>query len=231
MRPRIGASVRFPLEGADWQRKLLMGGATGFLLELIFVGLAYLVSDDAAFGVAPLVVALNFPALGYILQVYRGALTGGTQILPEWESWPALFRSGLAGFTVGMAYGMAPLLLLLFGLNLLVKGGTLLFLGMVLMVLGVLAGVFTGFFLPMALARHLVQGRIEVAFHPGLLWDGISAVLAEYMATYLFCLGSFITAGLIAAIPYLGPLIWPFLWFYLVLVQVRLFGEVCAKEA
>ncbi len=231
MRLGIGASARFPLEGADWQRKLLMGGATGLLLELIFVGLAYLASDEAAFGIAPLVVGLNFPALGYILQVYRGTLTGGAEGLPEWENWAALLRRGLTAFAVCAAYGMAPLLLLLFGLNLLVKGGALLFLGMVLMVLSVLAGVFTGFFLPMALARYLVRGRIEVAFHPGLLWDGISGVLAEYVATYLFCVGSFITAGLVAAIPYLGPLIWPFLWFYLVLVQVRLFGGICAKEA
>jgi hypothetical protein len=231
MQLRIRTSARFPLEGVDWQRKLLLGGATGVLLELLFVGLAYLASEEAAFGIAPLVVGLNFPALGYILEVYRGTLLWEVGALPEWENWPGLLRSGLATFMVGLAYGVVPLLLLLLGLGLLVKGGILLFLGMVLMVLGVLAGVFMLFFLPMALARYLVQRRIEVAFHPGILWEGINAVLAEYVATYLLSVGCYILAGLTAAIPYLGPLVWPFLWFYLMLVQARLFGEICAKAA
>ena len=126
---------------------------------------------------------------------------------------------------------MIPLLLLLLGLGLLVRGGFLLFLGMVLMVLGVLAGMFLLFFFPMAMARHLVQNRIEVAFHPGILWDGINTVLAEYVATYLLSVGSFILALLVAAIPYLGPFVFPFLWFYLMLVQARLFGEICAKAS
>jgi hypothetical protein len=100
---------------------------------------------------------------------------------------------------------------------------------MVLMVLGVLAGLFILFFLPMALASHLIQNRVEVAFHPGILWDGINAVLAEYAASYLLSIGSIILAGLAAAIPYLGPLVWPFLWFYLMLMQAKLFGDICAK--
>lgn len=229
MQLRIKASARFPVEGVDWPRKLLMGGATGLLLELIFVGLAYLASEEAAFGVAPLVVCLNFPALGYILQVYRGTLFWEVGALPEWENWPALLRSGLTGFAIGLAYGVVPLLLLLVGLGLLVKGGILLFLGMVLMVLGILAGLFTLFFFPMALARYLGERRIEAAFHPGILWEGINAALAEYVGTYLLSVGSFILAGLVAAIPYLGGLVWPFLWFYLMLVQARLFGEICAK--
>ena len=231
MQSRISDSVRFPLQGVDWPRKLLLGGATGVLLELVFIGLAFLASEEAAAGIAPLVVILNFPALGYILRVYRGTLLRESGALPEWEDWPGLLRNGLATFGVGLAYGVVPLLLLLLGLGLLVKGGMLLFLGMVLMVLGVLAGVFMVFFLPMALARQLVQQRIEPAFHPGMLWEGINAVLPEYVATYLLCVAFHILSGLIAVIPYLGLLIWPFLWFYLMLVQARLFGEICSKAA
>jgi hypothetical protein len=163
--------------------------------------------------------------------VYRGTLRWDVTALPEWEDWPSLFYGGLLAFVVALAYGMVPLLLLLLGLGLLVKGGILLFLGMVLMVLGVLAGVFTLFFFPMALARYIGQRRLEAAFHPGLLWDGISEVLAEYVATYLVSVGLYILAGLVAAIPYVGALSWPFVWFYLLLVQARLFGEICAKAA
>jgi len=51
------------------------------------------------------------------------------------------------------------------------------------------------------------------------------------VATYLLCVAFHILSGLIAVIPYLGLLIWPFLWFYLMLVQARLFGEICSKAA
>jgi hypothetical protein len=226
---RIKASARFPLEGVDWQRKLLIGGLTGLLLELLFVGLAYLMSEEAPFGLAPYVVILNFPALGYIYQTYAGTIRWELGTLPEWKDWATLLGRGLMVFGVGLVYGTIPLLVLLLGLGLLVKGGVILFVGMVLMVLGVLAGIFSLFFLPMALARYIEQRRIEAAFHPGLLWTGINAVLAEYVAVYLLAVGAHIAAGMVAAVPYLGPLLMPFLWLYIMLVLARLFGEICVR--
>jgi hypothetical protein len=229
MQLRIRASLRFPAEGADWGRKLFLGGGTGLLLELIFVGVAYLLSEEVALGVAPLVVLLNFPAAGYVLRVYRGTLRWEVGAMPEWDDWPALFRGGLTVFVVALAYGILPFLLLLLGLNLLIRGGIMLFFGMVLMVLGVLAGLFVLFFLPMALAHFLAQRRLEAAFHPSLLWEAIDGVLPEYVAAYLLSVASYILAGLMAAVPYVGPLLWPFVFFYLVLAQARLFGEICAR--
>lgn len=226
---QIKASALFPLGGADWPRKLLIGGGTGFLLELVFVGLAYLGSEEAAFGIAPLAVMANLPAIGYVVRAYEGALRRDAAELPEWEGWPGLFTGGLVVFLIGLAYGIIPLLLLLIGLGLLVKGGIILFLGMVLMVLGVLAGMFTLFFVPMALAGYLARRRLEAAFHPVILWGGINAVLTEYVPTYVLSIGLFIAGGMLAAIPYVGPIAWPFLWFYLLLVLARLFGDICGK--
>jgi hypothetical protein len=226
---QIKTSARFPLGGADWPRKLLIGGGTGFMLELIFVGLAYLASEEAAFGIAPLAVIVNLPAIGYVVRAYEGALRRDASDLPEWDGWPRLFAGGLVVFAIGLTYGIIPLLLLLFGLGLLVKGGIILFLGMVLMVLGVLAGMFTLFFVPIALAGYLARRRLEAAFHPVILWGGINAILTEYVPTYVLSVGLFIVGGMMAAIPYFGPIIWPFLWFYLLLVQARLFGEICGK--
>ena len=71
---QIKASALFPVGGVDWPRKLLIGGATGLLLELVFVGLAYLASEEAAFGIAPLAVIVNLPAIGYVVRAYEGAL-------------------------------------------------------------------------------------------------------------------------------------------------------------
>jgi hypothetical protein len=226
---QIKASALFPLGGQDWPRKLLIGGATGLLLELVFVGLAYLASEEAAFGIAPLAVIVNLPAIGYVVRAYEGALRREAADLPEWEGWPRLFSAGLVVFSIGLAYGIIPLLLLLIGLGLLVKGGIILFLGMVLMVLGVLAGMFMLFFVPIGLAGYLAQRRLEAAFHPVMLWGGINEILTEYVPTYVLSVGLFIAGGMLAAIPYLGPIIWPFLWFYLLLVQARLFGEICGK--
>jgi len=231
MRLRVKAAAAFPVAGADWRRKIVMGGATGLFLELLFVGLAYLASEEAAFGIAPIVVVLNFPVLGYVLKVYRGTLHWEMGALPDWIDWPALLRAGLIGFGILAAYGMLPLLLLLVGLGLLVRGGILLFLGMVLMVLGVLAGVITLFFFPMALARYLMQGRLEAAFHLGRVWDSINGVLTEYLAAYLLSVASYVLGSMAAAIPYVGPMVWPFLWFYLFLVQAHLFGEICSKAS
>ena len=120
----------------------------------------------------PSAVLVNLPAIGYALRVYSRTLHRDLGTLPEWEEWADLFYGGLVGFIIALMYGLIPLLLLLLGLGLLVKGGLFLFLGMVLMVLGVLAGVFTLFFYPMAMARYIVQRRLEAAFHPGMLWGG-----------------------------------------------------------
>jgi len=172
---------------------------------------------------------VNLPAIGYVVRAYEGVLRRDVAELPEWEGWPGLFSGGLVVFSIGLAYGIIPLLLLLIGLGLLVKGGIILFLGMVLMVLGVLAGMFTLFFVPIGLAGYLARRRLEAAFHPVMLWGGINEILTEYVPTYVLSVGLFIAGGMLAAIPYLGPLIWPFLWFYLLLVQARLFGEICGK--
>lgn len=225
----VTASARFPLSGADWPRKLMIGGGTGLFLELIFVGLAYFASEEAAFGIAPLAVMVNLPAIGFVARAYEATLRRDVSGLPEWEGWPGLFSAGLIVFSIGLAYGIVPLLLLLFGLGLLVKGGIILFLGMVLMVLGVLAAMFLIFFVPIALAGYLRRRRLEAAFHPLLLWGGINEVLTEYVPAYVLCVGLFIAGGMLAAIPYLGPIIWPFLWFYLLLFQARLFGQICGK--
>jgi len=225
------ASARFPFEGGGWPRKLLIGGATGLLLELVFVGVAYLASEEAAFGIAPLAAVVNLPLVGYVLLVYEAALRWEKNSLPEWENWPRLFFGGLIGCLIALTYGVVPLVVLLFGLGLLVKGGIVLFLGMVLMVLGVLAGIFTVFFLPMAFARYLAQRRIEAAFHPTSLWGGINEILPEYVATYVMGIGLFIVAGMAAALPYVGAALWPFLWFYFLVVLARVFGEVCARVA
>jgi len=224
--------LAFPLEDRDWLPKIAIGGAVGLALEALFVGFGYLFTRELAFEVSPLAQAANFPSLGFVLLVFQGALTAPqADAMPEWRRWPGLCLQGLVLFVLGLGYGIVPLLLIIVGFGLLVRWEVALVLGLVMMLLGMFAGLMLGFFLPMAVARYLVEGRVEAAFNPVAVWSRITKALAEYMAAYLLTIGSFIVAGLVGSIPYLGVLAWPFLTFYLLVACARLFGGVCSGAA
>jgi len=232
IRNRAARALAFPLEDRDWLPKIAIGGAVGLALEALFVGFSYLFTRELAFEVSPLAQAANFPSLGFVLLVFQGALTAPqADAMPEWRRWPGLCLQGLVLFVLGLGYGIVPLLLIIVGFGLLVRWEVALVLGLVMMLLGMFAGLMLGFFLPMAVARYLVEGRVEAAFNPVAVWSRITKALAEYMAAYLLTIGSFIVAGLVGSIPYLGVLAWPFLTFYLLVACARLFGGVCSGAA
>jgi len=232
IRNRAARALAFPLEDRDWLPKIAIGGAVGLALEALFVGFGYLFTRELAFEVSPLAQAANFPSLGFVLLVFQGALTAPqADAMPEWRRWPGLCLQGLVLFVLGLGYGIVPLLLIIVGFGLLVRWEVALVLGLVMMLLGMFAGLTLGFFLPMAVARYLVEGRVEAAFNPVAVWSRITKALAEYMAAYLLTIGSFIVAGLVGSIPYLGVLAWPFLTFYLLVACARLFGGVCSGAA
>ncbi len=232
MRDRLARALSFPFEDREWLSKIAIGGAVGLAVEGLFVAVGFLISRELALEASPLALVVNFPALGFVLQTFQGALAAPqAEAMPEWRGWPDLFLRGLLLFVLCLGYGVLPLLFIISGLGLLVRGGVALVLGLVMMLLGMLAGLTLGFFLPMAAARYLEQRRVEAAFHPVLVWDSIRKVLAEYLAAYLLGIASFIVVGLIGVIPYLGVLAWPFLTFYLLVVGARLFGGVCSGTA
>ena len=232
MRNRVASALAFPVADRDWLAKILIGGGIGLALEALFVGLGFLLSRELALEVSLLAQAGNFPALGFVLQVFQGALAVPRAAeMPEWNRWPALCLKGLLLFLLALAYGILPLLFVISGIGLLVTGGAKLILGLVTMLLGMLAGLTLGFFLPMAVARYLEERRVEAAFHPGVVWFRIRRVLAEYTAAYLLSIVALIVAGAIGAIPFLGVLAWPFLSLYLMVALARLFGMVCSGAA
>lgn len=232
MRNQAARAFVFPLEDRGWLLKIAIGGAVGLALEALFVGFSYLFTRELAFEVSPLAQAANFPSLGFVLLVFQGALAAPqADAMPEWRRWPGLCLRGLALFVLGLGYGIVPLLLIILGFGLLVSGGVPLVLGLVMMLLGMLTGIMLGFFFPMAVARYLVERRVEAAFNPAAVWSRISRVLAEYVAAYLLSIGSLIVAGMVGTIPYLGILAWPFLTFYLLVACARLFGGVCSGAA
>lgn len=229
MRNRVARALAFPLEDRRWLPQLMIGGSIGLLLEACFIALGFLLTRELALTESLLAHAANFPALGFALATFQGALVvpqaGG---MPSWRQWPTLCAKGLLLFMFGMAYEIVPLLFIVSGLGLLVRGGAALVIGVVLMLLGMLMGITVGFFLPMSIARYLVEHRLEAVFAPAATWSKIRKVLPEYAVAYLLSIGSFVVVGLIGIIPALGFLLWPFLTFYLLLAGAHLFGEVCA---
>jgi hypothetical protein len=229
MRDRVARALGFPFQDTEWLSKIGIGGGVGLAAQALFVAVGFLLSRELALEASPLALLVNFPVLGFVLQVFRGALNvPRADAMPEWKRWPRLFLAGLLVFVLGLGYGALPLLLIIWGSSLLVRGGAALVSGLVMMLLGLLAGLTLGFFIPMAVARYLEQRRLEAALHPIVVWAGIRRVLAEYLAAYLLGIGSFIVVGLVGAVPYLGPLAWPFVAFYLLVAGARLFGEICA---
>ncbi|MDE2181142.1 MAG: DUF4013 domain-containing protein [candidate division NC10 bacterium] len=226
----MAKAVAFPLEDRKWLPKLVIGGGVGFLLETLFVALGFLLTRELAPAGSLVAQAANFPALGFALVTFQGALAiPQADAMPPWSRWSTLCAKGLLLFVLAMAYEIVPLLFVMSGFGLLVRGGAALVLGVVLIMLGMLGGITAGFFLPMGIARYLVERRLEAALHPAAIWLRIRAVLTEYVEAYLLSLGSFIVAGLIGAIPALGLLLWPFLTFYLLVAGARLFGGVCSS--
>lgn len=226
---RAAKALIFPLEDRKCLTKIAIGGGIGLLLETLFVTLSFLLTREFAPAGSLLAQAANFPALGFALATFQGALAvPQADSLPPWKPWPSLCVKGLLLFALALVYEIAPVLFLVSGFGLLVKGGTKLVLGIVLIMVGMLAGITAGFFLPMGIARYLSERRLEAALHPAIVWLRIRKVLTEYAEAYLLSLGSFIIAGLIGAIPVLGLLLWPFVTFYLFVAGARLFGGICS---
>ncbi|MDE2484757.1 MAG: DUF4013 domain-containing protein [candidate division NC10 bacterium] len=225
----MAKALAFPLEDRKWLPKLVIGGGVGLLLETLFVALGFLLTRELAPAGSLVAQAANFPALGFALVTFQGALAvPQADAMPSWNRWSTLCAKGLLLFVLAMAYEIVPLLFVISGFGLLVRGGAALVLGVVLIMLGTLAGITVGFFLPMGVARYLLERRLEAALHPAIVWLRIRTVLTEYVEAYLLSIGLFIVAGLIGAIPALGLLLWPFLTFYLLVAGARLFGGVCA---
>jgi len=132
---QIKASALFPLGGQDWPRKLLTAVPPDSCWNwFLWVWRTW----------RPRKRLRNRPAgrhcesashrlCGSSLRGGPAPGNGGSSGMGEMAR---LFSAGLVVFSICLAYGIIPLLLLLIGLGLLVKGGIILFLGMVLMVLG-----------------------------------------------------------------------------------------------
>lgn len=228
----------FPFEGAEWQKRFIIGAA---LIVVSFV-----------IPVIPLIFVC-----GYVLQVMRRAIAGQGLTLPEWEDWGKLGVDGLRYGVVGLAFMLPGFLVYFGGLGIYMLSSMLLpvsmqmmdhgrggfaviplffvvsmiilfvsiFLGMILTFLGAIP-------LPAALAHFVAKDQVGAAFRFREWWPLLWRNKMGYFIAWVLC------GGLIGILYYgimvlystmvlclLIPVLSAPLLFYLALVCAAVFGE------
>jgi hypothetical protein len=186
----FGGCFRRVTDDPAWVRKTLVGGAfvllAGFLVGLPFV-------------------------LGYYGRVLRNTAAGQAQPLPEWDDLGGLFSDGLGllavylGHVLGVVVVLAALgcvaalpALLVGGLH--GRGGSgavaaLSGLGLLAVyALALLLSLALGVYLPAALARAAIHGRVASGFD----WRGNVAFVRANLGNYLLALLVYLLAGFVA---------------------------------
>jgi len=234
----------FPFEGADWQKRFIIGAALALVSTFIPV------------------IPLVFVA-GYVVQVMRQAIEGQALTLPEWEDWGKLGVDGLRygvisltfmlpGFLVyfgGMGIYMLSAIILPLSMRMAAygRGGfaviplffvlsivilfVSIFLGMILILLGAIP-------LPAALAHFVAKDQVGAAFRFREWWPLLWRNKLGYFIAWVLCSGLigilyygmmmlYATLVLCMFVPVLSaPLL-----FYLALVCAAVFGETYRESA
>ncbi len=234
----------FPFEGADWQKRFIIGAAlvlvSSFIpvIPLIFVG-------------------------GYVMQVMLRAIEGQALALPEWEDWGKLGVDGLRYGVVGLVFMLPGILVYFGGIGIYMFASMLLPLTMqmvdhgrggfdviplffVVSILILFVSIFVGMILtllgaiplPAALAHFVAKDQVGAAFRFREWWPLLWRNKMGYFIAWVLC------GGLIGILYYgimvlystmvlclLIPVLSAPLLFYLALVCAAVFGETYRESA
>lgn len=195
----ISEAIDYPRSNDDPLRTILIGGLLALTSVLI----------------VPAIVLV-----GYLMRVLR-SVAHGDERAPAFENWEALFREGVRGAIVAVAYGLVSAI----GAVVFVGGAIALASDAgVLGVLGLLVGGLLWFGLalaaayvtPAALANVAERGRVADGFDV----DALRPVLfsGSYATAWLVGLGFVLAGGVVAgalnAVPGLGTVAGAFVGFY-----------------
>jgi hypothetical protein len=197
----VKKAVFFPFQGKNWRMKVLIGSAIGLANYII--------------PIVPLI-----PLYGYAGQIAKRVLIQDEDPeLPEWNDWGQLFSDGIKIIGV-MLISMLPGLLLvfggyflMFGMNVafmldpnfvnspesvgpfLLRSMTGIFIGMLVMMLGMLLMFVAGLFQPPALGHMIAKGHFSAAFRVKEWWPIFKANFSGYLLMLALMTG--INMGLI----------------------------------
>lgn len=226
---------RFPVTGADWQSRFLVGA--GLLLLSFFI---------------PLIPAVF--VYGYVLQIMRLVIEGQPLSLPKWENWGKLGMDGLRFLLVGFVFLLPAMIVMCGGTGLYFAGMTSIafadfespgyaegafsffllsfglfflafFVGMILMVIGLIP-------LPFATAHVASQNSATAAFRVGEWWPGLRRGALDYFISWVAILGLGFLTYLVLVVGYysivfccLIPFVVAPISFYTLSVWGATFGE------
>jgi hypothetical protein len=188
-------AVFFPFHGKNWGLKLLIGSALGLANYVIpFV---------------PLI-----PLYGYAGQIAKRIIIEGEDPeLPEWKDWGLYFTDGIKLFGATIIFMFPAILLmvggylLMFGMNFafmfdpnflksaesvtpfLLSSMAGAFVGMAIMMLGMLLGFVTGLFLPPALGHLIAKGQFSAAFRIREWWPIFKSNFGGYLLMFALLYG------------------------------------------
>jgi hypothetical protein len=228
----------FPFEGADWQKRFVIGAA------LMLVG--------TFVPVIPLIFVF-----GYIVQVMRRAIEGQDLVLPEWDDWGKLGVDGLRYGVVSLVFMLPGFLVYFGGMGLYMVSAMalpmyapmmehgrgnfavipLFFVGsMIIMFVSIFLGMILTFLgaipLPVALAHFVAKDQLGAAFRIREWWKLLWRNKLGYFIAWVLCgglLGAWYLAFMLLystmILCVLIPVLSAPLLFYLMLVQATVFGE------
>lgn len=225
----------FPVTGADWKKRFLVGA--GLLL------LSFLI---------PLIPAIF--VYGYILQIMRRVIDGQPPALQAWENWGRLGKDGLRVLLVGVVFLLPAIIVIIGAMGLYFAGilsfafsdvgGAdysqaffsfylltfgLLFLGFFVGMILMLIGLFP---LPFATAHVASQNSAKAAFRFREWWPGLRRGLLDYSIAWVVVMGIGALAYLVFVIGYYSivlicvlPFIAAPVGFYVMSLWAAIFGE------
>lgn len=158
---------------------------------------------------------VNFLVFGYLLKILQDAKDKKEATLPEWTDWGVLFQEGFMAFVVGLCYG---LILVLLGIL-----GNIPIVGCFIAIIQIAAGFLWGPVVAVALCFYLENKDLSAAFNFKGILDKIKANIVDYLIISL-------VLGVLSMISVITLILAIFIWFYLWVVELRLFGELFSAE-
>lgn len=205
----IDRAIRYPMNRDNWVTTVIIGGILSFFSFLLI----------------PILLVY-----GLAVRAIADTLSGRDEP-PVFEDWGDLLVDGVQAWVIGLIYTIIPIVLfwLVIGsaiLGAIGSGGE--------SVGAAIAGAFLGFTVVALIS--LVFGYVasvgivnfarEGNFGAGFDFDVIKevAMSGEYAIAFIVAAVLFIVVGFVVAIPFLGWILSPFLYFYVALVAARLLG-------
>ena len=210
--------IKFPLEGDEAVKRIVIGGLLGIFSFLI----------------VPV-----FALVGYYVEVARAGVEEAPEP-PAFTDWGDLIVKGIVGTVIGIAYAIVPILLVMFtsGIGFAgasqggTAGGILGGLGALGFIVALLALLVVYYAIPAAIVNYAVEGRIGAAFDvsalkPVLLsGDYLIAWLVPFVLAFVLNI-----VAVVLAITVVGLILLPFLQFYVYVSVMYMFGRAFAEAS